>query len=172
MLAQVLGIDMAISGLSTQDFLTARGEDGWDMARGGFVGDRLDAAPYLEGWSAGAGANYGGFSSEEYDKLIAYARTAPEEKEDEAGEGASEADQTGDEKDAETELTLTRMETLHVIEKLLVLDEAAVVPLWQYREPALTAPGLSGVIASPLGYRLFQLAQWTPPAEEAEAPAA
>lgn len=172
MLAQVLGIDMAISGLSTQDFLTARGEDGWDMARGGFVGDRLDAAPYLEGWSAGAGANYGGFSSEEYDKLIAYARTAPEEKEDEAGEGASEADQTGDEEDAETELTLTRMETLHVIEKLLVLDEAAVVPLWQYREPALTAPGLTGVIASPLGYRLFQLAQWTPPAEEAEAPAA
>ena len=92
---------------------------GCQMRRDGpsvLLRDRLDAAPYLEGWSAGAGANYGGFSSEEYDKLIAYARTAPEEKEDEAGEGASEADQTGDEKDAETELTLTRMETLHVIE--------------------------------------------------------
>ena len=85
-LAENLGIDMAISGLSTQDFLAARGEDGWDMARGGFVGDRLDAAPYLEGWSAGAGANYGGFSSEEYDKLIAYARTAPEEKEEDEGD--------------------------------------------------------------------------------------
>lgn len=163
MLAEVLGIDMAISALSTQDFLAARAGDGWDMARGGLAGDRMDAAPYLEGWSAGAGANYGGFSSEEYDKLIAYARTAPEElPEPEEGEAAGEEDDDG-------ELKLTRMEALHVIEKLLVADEAAVAPLWQYREPELTAEGLTGVVRSPLGYRLFYAAAWTAPAPEGEA---
>lgn len=61
---------------------------------------------------------------------------------------------------------MTRMETLHAIDSLLVAEEAAVVPLWQYREPALTARGLTGVVETPLGYRLFSYTDWDPPVAE------
>ena len=65
-LAENLGIDMAISALSTSDFQKAREGDGWDMARAGMVGSRTDPSPYLEGWSAGGAANPGGFSSVQF----------------------------------------------------------------------------------------------------------
>lgn len=181
MLADNLGIDMAISALSTTDFQTSRAGDGWDMARGGMVGSRTDPGPYLEGWSMGGGANYGGFSDEEYDRLLDYSRTAPEdpadlpEEEEEADDTREEpaADGTGEdgEEDEDAEpapLRLTRMEALHAMDKLLVADQAAVVPLWQYREPTLTARGLTGVVSTPLGYRLFSYAGWVPPVTEEE----
>lgn len=176
MLAQNLGIDMAISALSTRDFQTARDGDGWDMARAGMVGIRTDPAPYLEGWSIGGGANYGAFSSEEYDRLVNYSHTAPETPEElPAPEEDSETQQPaaaeGEEGEEEPEpLRLTRMQTLHAIDNLLVAEEAAVVPLWQYREPALTARGLTGVVSTPLGYRLFSYTNWDPPVEEEEEP--
>lgn len=181
MLADNLGIDMAISALSTREFQTARDGDGWDMARAGMVGVRTDPAPYLDGWTVGGGANYGAFSSEEYDQLLTYSRTAPEtpeelpeEEEDTQPEGNAPAENTEGEGDGEEEeaepapLRLTRMGTLHAMDKLLVADDAAVVPLWQYREPVLNARGLSGVVATPLGYRLFSYAQWQPPVAEDE----
>lgn len=174
MLADNLGIDMAISALSTADFQTSRAGDGWDMARGGMVGSRTDPAPYLEGWSIGGGSNYGSFSDEEYDRLLDYSRTAPEdpndlpEEEETADSPENDLDDTGEEdEDAEpAPLRLTRMQALHAMDKLLTADQAAVVPLWQYREPTLTARGLTGVVSTPLGYRLFSYANWTPPAVE------
>ena len=176
MLADNLGIDMAISALSTTDFQTSRAGDGWDMARVGMVGSRTDPAPYLEGWSIGGGSNYGSFSNEEYDRLLDYSRTAPEDPadlpEEEETDAAPETDLDEDDDDEDAEpapLRLTRMEALHAMDKLLVADQAAVVPLWQYREPTLTARGLTGVVSTPLGYRLFSYASWTPPvAEETE----
>jgi len=188
MLADNLGIDMAISALSTQDFQASRAGDGWDMARAGMVGSRTDPAPYLDGWSIGGGANYGSFSNEEYDRLLSYSRTAPEtpeelpqEEESDAGAtqqpaaqpaaDAGSAEDAGEGEDAEPEpLRLTRMEALHAMDKLLVAEQAAVVPLWQYREPALTARGLTGVVSTPLGYRLFSYADWDPPVEEEAEP--
>lgn len=172
-LAEKLGIDMAISALSTRDFQTARAGDGWDMARGGIVGSRMDPAPYLTGWSSGSAVNYGGFQSEDYDQLLLASYTAPETPPEEE-EGSAEAESgsdadTGTEGEEEAETLVipdTRMEILHAIETLLVGEEAVVVPLWQYQEPVLTAEGLRGVVASPLGYRLFQYAQWEPPVVE------
>lgn len=173
-LAENLGIDMAISALSTSDFQKAREGDGWDMARAGMVGSRTDPAPYLEGWSAGGAANPGGFSSEQYDRLMNYSRTAPETPEElPAPEETTETQQPvqneteGEEEEKEPEpLRMTRMETLHAIDSLLVAEEAAVVPLWQYREPALTARGLTGVVETPLGYRIFSYTDWAPPVAE------
>jgi len=170
-LADGLGIDMAISALSTQDFQAAREGDGWDMARSGSVGNRLDPAPYLLGWTAVSAANYGGFQNEDYDKLLTASYDAPEtppEKE-EGAEEAKAQEETADkplEEGAKPPLVIpeTRMEILHAMDKLLVAQQAAVMPLWQYQEPALTAKGLDGIGFSPLGYRIFTWAQWNPPA--------
>lgn len=172
-LAENLGIDMAISALSTQDFQAARAGDSWDLARSGSVGNRLDPAPYLLGWTAASAANYGGFQSEDYDKLLAASYDAPEtppEKEEGAEDAQEDGAQSGtvQEEGAEPPLVIpeTRMEILHAMEKLLVSQEAAALPLWQYREPALAAKGFSGVGVSPLGYRIFTWAEWNPPASE------
>lgn len=164
-LGEKLGIDMAISALSTRDFQTAREGDGWDMARSGMVGYRMDPAPYLAGWTAGSAANYGGFQSEDYDKLLAASYDAPETPPEEE-EKAGEAEQAAEGEEDALVIPATRMEILHAMEQLLVGEEAAVVPLWQYCEPALTGDGLTGVVASPLGYRLFHYAQWKAPAAE------
>ncbi len=164
-LAEKLGIDMAISALSTQDFAAARQEGGWDLARSGMVGTRMDPAIYLAGWGTGAAANYGKFASEDYDTLLEASYAAPEQPPEGEEEDEKDAAEDSEEDGEEHPLVIpdTRMEILHSMELLLVADEAAVIPLWQYREPALTAPGLAGVVASPLGYHLFHWAEWTPP---------
>lgn len=171
-LAEKLGIDMAISALSTQDFAAARQGDGWDLARSGMVGTRMDPATYLIGWGTDAAANYGKFASEDYDTLLEASYAAPEEppeeddeeEEEKTEETAPAADDSGEEgEDHPLVIPDTRMEILHSMELLLVAEEAAVIPLWQYREPTLTAQGLTGVVASPLGYRLFHWADWAPP---------
>ncbi|MCI8653906.1 MAG: peptide ABC transporter substrate-binding protein [Angelakisella sp.] len=169
-LAEGLGIDMAISALSTQDFQAAREGDGWDLARAGSVGSRIDPAPYLMGWTAASGANYGGFQNEDYDKLLTASYDAPETPPEEDGEAAEKdppAEGAGDsapEEGEEQPLVIpdTRMGILHAMEKLLVYDQAAVIPLWQYQEPVLMAKGFSGVGFSPLGYRIFTWVEWTP----------
>lgn len=170
-LADRLGIDMAISALSTQDFQTAREGENWHIARAGTVGNRLDPAPYLMGWTAASAANYGGFQSENYDKLLSASYDAPATPPEKDGEEAEDTSRSMPvQEEGETvELPLvipeTRMGILHAMEKLLVAEEAAVIPLWQYTEPVLCAQGLSMVGSSPLGYRIFTWAEWTPPAQ-------
>ena len=177
MLAEGLGIDMQILALSTQEYQEALAGGDWDMTRGGLMGYRLDPAPYLDGWSADASANYGGFSSENYEALLEASWSAPEEPEEEAGDGEAssqaaeepqeDASGEGEAQEGDQQplvIPETRMEILHDMERLLVAEEAAAVPLWQYRQAALEAPGLSGAVSSPLGYRYFQYAAYEAPA--------
>ncbi len=169
MLAENLGIDMVINALPTQEFQEALAGENWSMARGGLVGYRLDPSAYLDSWGTDTAANYSGFASEDYDALLEASWTAPETAETpedgsgETSQASSEAaSQDGEQEEEALVIPETRMEILHAIEQLLVAGEAPAVPLWQYRETVLTAPGLTGVTASPLGYRYFHWATYTP----------
>ena len=175
-LAQGLGVDLAVTALSSDQLAEALAAGDWDLTPGSLLGWRLDPAPYLEGWSAGAAGNLGSFSSENYEALLEASWTAPEEAEEsgEAGTGEAQAesgeDASGEGAGGDDQQPLvipeTRGEILRNMERVLVWEETAAVPLWQYRESALCAPGLSGVISSPLGYRLFQTAVYDPPASQ------
>ncbi len=115
------------------------------------VGTRMDPAIYLAGWGTGAAANYGKFASEDYDTLLEASYAAPVQPPEGEEEDERDAAEDSEEDGEEHPLVIpdTRMEILHSMELLLVADEAAVIPLWQYREPALTARGLTGVVETP-----------------------
>ena len=110
------------------------------------------------------------YKRQDYDKLLTASYDAPETPPEEDGEAAEKdppAEGAGDsapEEGEEQPLVIpdTRMGILHAMEKLLVYDQAAVIPLWQYQEPVLMAKGFSGVGFSPLGYRIFTWVEWTP----------
>ena len=117
-----------------------------------------DAQHYAADWS-------------DYKKKKNFLSTMEFSHEEAAEETPEDASQEGEAQEGDQQPLIipeTRMEILHNMERLLVAEEAAAVPLWQYRQTALEAPGLSGVVSSPLGYRYFQYAAYEAPAGDAD----
>lgn len=117
--------------LSNQDwavFQQTRDNGEYQIARHGWIADYNDPITFLDMWVTGGGNNNAFFSNAEYDELIAKTKASSDPEE--------------------------RMDYMHQAEKIL-MDEAAVAPIYFYTEKKMLRPGLEGLYYSPLGYFFF-----------------
>ncbi|GGL64741.1 peptide ABC transporter substrate-binding protein [Wenxinia marina] len=74
---QTLGVTTTLANQEWQTFLTTRGEKQYPgVARAGWCADYNEASSFLDIMQSDSGYNDSGFASEEYDSLMAEARTA------------------------------------------------------------------------------------------------
>ncbi|MBX7258497.1 MAG: peptide ABC transporter substrate-binding protein [Candidatus Hydrogenedentes bacterium] len=97
----------------------------YDVARSAWIADYLDPINYLECFETGGGNNRTGWSSPEFDALVAKTRLSPDQE--------------------------VRFPLLQQAERLL-LDEAPLAPIYSYRQRFLLAPRVQGLKSNMLGY--------------------
>lgn len=101
-----LGIEIELLNQEWKVFTTTVRARDYDLARGSWIGDVLDAQNFLEIFTTGNGNNRTGWSSERYDALIASAsRTRDPER---------------------------RAALLRECERMVVLDDAIILPVYVY----------------------------------------
>lgn len=69
-LARQLGIEVQPYNQEWQSYMASVREGQFDLARGSWIGDYVDATTFLDLWVTGGGNNQTGFSSPTYDALI------------------------------------------------------------------------------------------------------
>ena len=78
---RTLGIDVGINSQDWGVYLDAQNRLDYDVCRAGWIGDYPDPMTFLDMWTTGNGNNETGWSSPEYDRLIAKARSLGDERE-------------------------------------------------------------------------------------------
>ena len=116
-LQTTLGITVPIRQVAYKQRLQMESDHEFEMIIGGWVPDYSDPISYLELWTSDSSYNQGSYFSDEYDALIADARTNTDPK--------------------------ARMDALFNAEKLL-LEDGAIVPLQLRRIGLLINPKLKG----------------------------
>jgi oligopeptide transport system substrate-binding protein len=123
-LEATLGVAVKVRTMKFPAYLRALGTGEYQAALGAWLGDYFDPATFLEGWTKGHPQNGTGWSSAEFDALVA----AAEEEVDRA----------------------KRLEMLAKAEAIL-LREAPVVPLYGAADHHLAGPRVSGLAPNLLG---------------------
>lgn len=124
-----LGIDVQLVSQEWNVFLDSRRKGDYFIARDGWIADYTDASSLLTLNMSSSGNNNSQYRSDEYD---AYMK-----------EAALSADQA------------VRVEAMHKAEQLLVLEDAAVAPIYYYADQLLFKPELSNWGYTPVGYKFF-----------------
>jgi len=127
-----LGVRVELRVEEWKVLLSSRRSGNFDFCRHGWVGDYADPMTFLDLFTSNSGLNDAKWSSPEYDRLIAAART-------------------------ETD-PAKRMALLHRAERLL-MDEMPITPLFFYVTLYLQKPSVSGVVRTALGYTYFDCAR-------------
>lgn len=126
---QNLGIDIKLENIEWSVFLDRRRkEHNFDMARGSWVGDYVDAMTFLGMFDSTSPFNDAQYSNPEYDKVIRAAAT---------------------EIDAEK-----RSELLHQAEQMII-DDAVIVPIYYPYTKAYIREGVEGLYIVPTGTVYF-----------------
>ena len=120
-----LGIDVELENREWKTYLSSMHAQEYDIARGGWIGDYLDPNTFLEIWLTGGPNNETGWSSAEYDSLIAQAGREPDVAE--------------------------RMHLLAEAEAVLN-EEMPLLPLYWYVWQELRQPDVRGLTANPLDH--------------------
>jgi oligopeptide transport system substrate-binding protein len=111
--------------------LKRRQSGDYQMARGGWTGDYLDAMTFMDLYVTNGGNNDAKWSNKEVDELIKTAKS------------------TGDQK--------VRMEAMHKAEKIY-MDEMVIIPIFFRTNPYLDSPKVSGIYRNALGVTDFTYA--------------
>ena len=126
-----LGINVSLSQQEWKVFQTTRTDKNYNIARDGWLGDYIDPMTFLDLYTSTSSLNNSGFSSSEYDKLIADAK--------------SETDAT------------KRDELLHQAEDML-MEDMPIIPLYYYTQIKGVKSYVKDVRVSPLGFVYFDRA--------------
>ncbi len=110
-----LGIEIGLNNQEWKVFLDATSNLDYDLSRGGWIGDYVDATTFLELFTTGNGNNDTGWSNERFDYLIQHAPLAPNEE--------------------------TRLEMLSEAETIL-MEEMPVLPVYIYTRQYLIDPSV------------------------------
>lgn len=131
MWSTVLGVSVTGSNQDWNVFLSTRETGDFQIARHGWIADFNDAMNFLDMFTTSAidGNNYARWSNSEYDKLIS--------------DATKEAD------------SATRAKMLHQAEDLL-MNDAAIAPLYFYVDKCCMKDDISGMYHTPLGYFFFK----------------
>jgi oligopeptide transport system substrate-binding protein len=124
-----LGVDVTLSNQDWKVFLGRLKDKDYAIARSSWIGDYADPTSFLDCYRSDSGINQSGFSSKQYDALL--------------DEAASTTD------------SAKRLELLQQAEAIL-LDEAAIIPIYHYVSAALSVPELKGWDSNILDYVLFK----------------
>ncbi|MEP5937482.1 MAG: peptide ABC transporter substrate-binding protein [Erythrobacter sp.] len=112
-----LGIDVGIYNQEWKVYLDSQSSLDYDLSRSGWIGDYVHASTFLEMFTTGNGNNDTGWSSAQYDALIAKAQLAGSEEE--------------------------RSQVLSEAEEIL-LAELPVIPIYWYTRVYMKDPQLKG----------------------------
>ena len=128
-----LGVEVEILAQEWNVFQQSRKDGVYNINRNGWIGDYMDPSTFMDIFTSTNGQNNAKYNNPDYDAFIAAAR-----------------------KESDHE---TRIKIFHDAEKLL-MDEAAIAPLYFYTEPVVVSPKLQGVVNSKLGFVIFKWASF------------
>lgn len=120
-----LDVEVTLANTEWNVFLEAQQNLEMQFSRSSFIADFADPINYLESFVTGSSMNRTGWSNDEYDQLIADAK--------------SEADEEA------------RFDLMHQAEEIL-LEEAPIFPIYFYNQPLLQADEVTGIVRHPVGY--------------------
>ncbi len=126
-----LGINVELKNEEWAVFQITRNNFQYEICRHGWIGDYNDPMTFLDMWVTASGQNNAGYSNEEYDSLIAQAKS---------------------EQDGEK-----RTELLRKAEDIL-MDDMAIIPIYYYTNIVCANDNVKGYVKSPLGSMLFRQA--------------
>lgn len=118
-LKENLGIKIELNGMESQVCVSERKSGNFEITRHNWTADYDDPMNFLLMWVGSSGLNDAKIANEEYDNLLAMAGAAKTQEE--------------------------RNEKMHEAEKILVTDEAYVVPIATYKSVSLIDPKIKGV---------------------------
>jgi oligopeptide transport system substrate-binding protein len=113
-----LGVQVELVNVEWKVYLARQGQLDYQISRAGWIGDYVDPNTFLDMWITGGGNNQTGWSSARYDDLI------------------SRAGRTLDAKE--------RMKLFHEAERILVVDEAPIMPLYTYVNKGMLSRKVKG----------------------------
>ncbi len=119
-----LGATVDIQNVEWGELLKAIRSHDFVCARSSWVGDYLDPLTFLEIFETGHEKNGAGYSSEKYDGLLAKIRTE------------SDPDK--------------RLEYIVEAERLIVVEDCIIAPIYEYNSPVLLRPDTRSIIQTPL----------------------
>lgn len=125
MFQEHLGVEVALENQEWNVFSEAQQALELQFSRSSFINDYNDPVNFLESFITDSYMNRTGFSSEEYDALIATGKSATNEEE--------------------------RWNALYEAEKMLA-DEMVAFPIRYYNTVVLEADGVEGILRHPVGY--------------------
>ncbi|WP_410768032.1 peptide ABC transporter substrate-binding protein [Fontibacillus sp. BL9] len=115
-----LGIDVKTENQEWGVFIENRQNLNYQVARAGWTADYNDPMTFMDMWVTGGGNNDTGFTNEEYDKLIAEAKT--------------------------TDKAETRDANFSKAEQILIKDNQVLMPIYYYTNVSAEKPYLKGVV--------------------------
>jgi oligopeptide transport system substrate-binding protein len=133
---QTLGVTVNLDKKEQKIWLSAMRELSYDLCRSSWVGDYNDPNTFLEMFTIGNGNNRTGWASPAYDAFIAAA--------------AAEAD------------PVKRHEIFNNAEKLLISDQAPIIPVYHYVGVQFRRENLRGVKANLIDNHPFRAMYWDP----------
>lgn len=125
-----LGINVTLTNQEWKVFLSTRTKGDYQVARHGWIGDYNDANTMVGLFTTGNGNNNAQYSNPKYDELINTSMLTLDKN--------------------------VRFKALHDAERLLVVEDAVVAPIYFYTRPAIVKPNLKGFISSALGQIYFK----------------
>ncbi len=128
-----LGVEVEVLAQEWNVFQQSRKDGVYNINRNGWLGDYMDPSTFMDIFTTGNGQNNAMYSNPKYDELISAAR-----KETDAAK---------------------RIQLFHDAEKVL-MDDAAIAPIYFYTEPVVISPNLQGVVNTKLGFVLFNWASF------------
>lgn len=120
-----LGIDVVLENTEASVFLDDQKALNHQLSRSSFIFDYGDPVNFLESFITDSSMNRTGWSNEEYDELIANAKTETDEE--------------------------TRWEYMYEAEKLLA-EEMPIFPIHYYNQVHMYHDTVSGIVRHPVGY--------------------
>lgn len=120
---EALNIDVELLNMEWKTYLAMKNEHKYEIARASWIGDYIDPSTFLEMYITGGGNNNAAWSNKKYDALLKAA--------------AAEMDQT------------KRYEFFQQAEEIL-MTEAPIIPIYNYRNKALVHPAVKNWKPNPL----------------------
>ncbi|MFZ7119357.1 MAG: peptide ABC transporter substrate-binding protein [Eubacteriaceae bacterium] len=129
-----LGIDCTLVSQEWGVFIQTRQDGDYEVARDGWLGDYNDPITFIDMNTTTSGNNNSHWSNAEYDELVKQVKNSSSREE--------------------------RYTLMHQAEDIL-MEEAAVTPIYYYVDIFLKSPTLEGFYSSPLGYKYFMYSSVT-----------
>ena len=117
-----LGVDLGLEGVEINLFRTRRNEQQYALARAGWYGDYMDVSTFTDLFSSDSENNDGRWKNAEYDKLL---------------------------KRAESETDVQKRLDLLAKAEQILLDDAAIIPLYTYVNKMAYKPDVEGLHDNP-----------------------